>query len=160
MILEFDKGASKDKANEAIPGKALHCGFSFRNAVTFLKQMHRKYFQQVVIDIKAGEVIQTKSFKSMVNLMLLQINNWRLEGKFKSFPPKLKWLQWHGCSLKCMPSDFWPRELAILDLTHSHIENLWHRKGCKVFQSSCSTIIACDWIVVVVNFHSLTSFDF
>ncbi|XP_028801903.1 protein SUPPRESSOR OF npr1-1, CONSTITUTIVE 1-like [Neltuma alba] len=71
----------------------------------------------------------------MVNLALLQINNLRLEGKFKSFPAELKWLQWQGCPLEFMPSDFWPRELAVLDLTHSNVQNLWDRKGSKVPES-------------------------
>ncbi|XP_028801901.1 TMV resistance protein N [Neltuma alba] len=129
MVLDFEKGAAKyNKGDEASVGENLRCGSSFANAVRFLKQM--QYFQRVERDMEAG-VLHTKAFKSMAKLMLLQINNLRLEGKFKSFPAELRWLQWQGCPLKCLPSDFWPRELAVLDLRHSYIENLWDRKGSK-----------------------------
>ncbi|KAK4263346.1 hypothetical protein QN277_028769 [Acacia crassicarpa] len=126
IVLDLEKG----DANEAISGKNLQCGSSLANVVAFLKQMHKKYFQRVERDIEAG-MIHTKAFRSMVNLMLLQINDLRLEGKFKYFPSKLKWLKWQRCPLTCLPSDFWPHELAILDLAHSNIESLWNRKGCK-----------------------------
>ncbi|KAI9126178.1 hypothetical protein K1719_002599 [Acacia pycnantha] len=131
IVLDLEKRDAKgQKVDEAISGKNLRCGSSLAYVVAFLKQMHKKYFQRVERDIEAG-VIHNKAFKSMVNLMLLQINDLRLEGKFKYFPSKLKWLKWQRCPLTCLPSDFWPRELAILDLTHSNIESLWNRKGCK-----------------------------
>ncbi|KAI9126347.1 hypothetical protein K1719_002768 [Acacia pycnantha] len=131
IVLDLEKGGAKgQKVDEAVSGKNLRCGSSLANVVAFLKQMHKKYFQRLERDMEAG-VIHTKAFKSMVNLMLLQINDLRLEGKFKYFPSKLKWLKWQRCPLTCLPSDFWPRELAILDLTYSNIESLWNRKGCK-----------------------------
>ncbi|XP_028801945.1 disease resistance protein TAO1 [Neltuma alba] len=130
MVLDFEERSTKDN-EQAISCCNLKSGSSFVNALSFLKQIHGKYFQRVERD-KEVTVLRTKPFESMVNLVLLQINNLRLEGKFKSFPAELKWLQWQGCPLKCMPSDFWPQELAVLDLAHSYIENLWNRKGCKV----------------------------
>ena len=130
MVLDFEKRCTEDE-EEKYTRYNLKCGSSCI-ALTFLKQIHTKYFQRVEKD-KEVAVLQTIFFKSMVNLELLQINNLKLEGKFKSFPAELKWLQWHGCSKKCMPSDFWPRELAVLDLSRSYIKNLWDRKGFKVF---------------------------
>ncbi|XP_007044430.2 PREDICTED: disease resistance protein TAO1 isoform X1 [Theobroma cacao] len=70
-------------------------------------------------------VIYTKSFESMVNLRLLQINHVKLEGNFKLLPRELKWLQWQGCALKTLPSDFCPQKLAVLDLSESKIERVW-----------------------------------
>lgn len=70
-------------------------------------------------------VVHTKPFKSMVNLRLLQVNHVKLEGKFKFVPHELKWLQWQGCALKTLPSDFCPQKLAVLDLSESKIEKLW-----------------------------------
>ncbi|PQQ18212.1 TMV resistance protein N-like [Prunus yedoensis var. nudiflora] len=68
----------------------------------------------------------------MVNLRLLQINYLNLEGRFKFLPAELKWLQWKGCPLKSLPSDFSPCQLAVLDLPGSKIESLWHGRGNKV----------------------------
>ncbi|KAI9126410.1 hypothetical protein K1719_002831 [Acacia pycnantha] len=130
MVLDLEKRCTEDNRG-AISWNNLKCGSSFSNALEFLKQMHNKYFKRVDKD-KEVAVLQTKSFKSMMNMVLLQINYLRLEGKFKYFPAELKWLQWHGCPLKRMPFDFWPRELTVLDLTRSYIEKLWNRKSYKV----------------------------
>ncbi|KAI4328338.1 hypothetical protein L6164_020697 [Bauhinia variegata] len=78
-------------------------------------------------------LLPTRSFEQMVNLRMLQINNLRMEGNFKFLPAQLKCLQWQKCPLERMPSDFYPRELAILDLSYSHqIKNLWGWKSYKV----------------------------
>ncbi|CAI8608375.1 unnamed protein product [Vicia faba] len=83
--------------------------------------------QGIVLDFKKRSIIvaekynyvtlDTKSFEPMVNLRLLQINNMSLEGKF--LPDELKWLQWQGCPLECIPLDTLPRELAVLDLSNA-----------------------------------------
>ncbi|KAG4159307.1 hypothetical protein ERO13_D02G167900v2 [Gossypium hirsutum] len=54
-----------------------------------------------------------------------KVNHVKLEGKFKFVPHELKWLQWQGCALKTLPSDFCPQKLAVLDLSESKIEKLW-----------------------------------
>ncbi|CAI8608373.1 unnamed protein product [Vicia faba] len=83
--------------------------------------------QGIVLDFKKRSIIvaekynyvtlDTKSFEPMVTLRLLQINNMSLEGKF--LPDELKWLQWQGCPLECIPLDTLPRELTILDLSNA-----------------------------------------
>ncbi|XP_058747554.1 disease resistance protein RPV1-like isoform X2 [Vicia villosa] len=83
--------------------------------------------QGIVLDFKKRSIIvaekynyvtlDTKSFEPMVTLRLLQINNQSLEGKF--LPDELKWLQWQGCPLECIPLDTLPRELAVLDLSNA-----------------------------------------
>ncbi|XP_043725037.1 disease resistance protein RPV1-like [Telopea speciosissima] len=70
----------------------------------------------------------TVPFQPMVNLRLLQINHVKLEGSLKHFPPDLKWLQWKGCPLEVLPSDFCPRKLAVLDLSESKIKQLWSQR--------------------------------
>ncbi|XWS34909.1 hypothetical protein CRYUN_Cryun21dG0077700 [Craigia yunnanensis] len=80
-------------------------------------------------------VVRTKPFKSMVNLRLLQINHLKLEGKFKFLPHELKWLQWHGCALKTLPSDFCPQKLGVLDLSESKIERVWSSFSNKVAEN-------------------------
>ncbi|XP_058764877.1 disease resistance protein RPV1-like [Vicia villosa] len=62
-------------------------------------------------------ILDRKSFETMVNLRLLQINNLSLGGMF--LPDELKWLQWRGCPLECIPLDTLPHELAVLDLSNA-----------------------------------------
>ncbi|XVE84955.1 hypothetical protein DITRI_Ditri17bG0053300 [Diplodiscus trichospermus] len=93
----------------------------------------------IVMDInsKNGKevVVRTKPFEPMVNLRLLQINHVKLEGRFKFLPHELKWLQWHGCPLKTLPSDFSPQKLAVLDLSKSKIEEVWGSYSNKVAEN-------------------------
>ncbi|XP_043725036.1 disease resistance protein RPV1-like [Telopea speciosissima] len=70
----------------------------------------------------------TVPFQPMVNLRLLQINHAKLEGTFKHFPPDLKWLQWKGCPLEVLPSDFCLWKLAVLDLSKSKIKQVWNQR--------------------------------
>ncbi|KAL6192442.1 hypothetical protein ACLB2K_033530 [Fragaria x ananassa] len=76
----------------------------------------------------------------MVNLRLLQMNNVHLEGNFKFLPAGVKWLQWKGCPLRSLPSDFLPRQLAVLDLSDSNITSLWG--GRSIMQ--CFTCLTCS----------------
>ncbi|XP_031277697.1 disease resistance protein TAO1-like [Pistacia vera] len=77
-------------------------------------------------------ILYTESFESMVSLRLLQINYIKLEGKFKFLPADLKWLQWKKCTVKTLPSDFCPFQLAVLDLSNSAIEHVWSSYTNKV----------------------------
>ncbi|GKV22769.1 hypothetical protein SLEP1_g32598 [Rubroshorea leprosula] len=76
-------------------------------------------------DNEEDVVLCTEPFEQMVSLRLLEINNSKLEGKFKCLPAELRWLQWHRCTLKNLGSDFCPQKLAVLDLSDSKINCLW-----------------------------------
>ncbi|GLT86355.1 hypothetical protein SLE2022_045000 [Rubroshorea leprosula] len=82
----------------------------------------RKFFKDP--DSEEDAVLCTEPFKQMVSLRLLEINNSKLEGKFTYLPAELRWLQWHGCTLKNLGSDFCPQKLAVLDLSGSTINCL------------------------------------
>ncbi|KAK8627333.1 hypothetical protein V6N13_134946 [Hibiscus sabdariffa] len=86
--------------------------------------------QGIVMEMKKSEngeqvTVRTEPFESMVNLRLLQVNHVNLEGQFKFLPREVKCLQWQGCALDTLPSDFCPQKLAVLDLSGSKIEQLW-----------------------------------
>jgi hypothetical protein len=101
------------------------------SGLTYLEELYKKRLHTKAK--KEREVIlYTKFFQSMVNLRLLQINYSRLEGRYKYLSPELKWLQWKGCPLRSLPSDFCPRELAVLDLSESKIEQVWGGYSNKV----------------------------
>jgi hypothetical protein len=104
---------------------------NFTYAKTYLKERYKKFLQDNA-EKEREVVLYTKPFESMVSLRLLQINHARLEGKYKYLPAGLKWLQWKGCPLKALPSDFCPRELAVLDLSESGIEQVWSWYNKKV----------------------------
>ncbi|XP_028112379.1 probable disease resistance protein RPP1 [Camellia sinensis] len=63
----------------------------------------------------------------MHNLRLLQLNNVRLSGGYQKFPMKLRWLCWHGFSLKFIPNDFTLDSLVVLEMQNSSLEQLWKR---------------------------------
>ncbi|KAK6160085.1 hypothetical protein DH2020_003466 [Rehmannia glutinosa] len=92
----------------------------------YLKKIFNKHIGQG--EEKDDETLCIKAFKPMVNLRLLQINNAKLDGNFKCLPAELKWLQWKGCSLKILPSEFQPQDLAVLDLSESQISQLWSQR--------------------------------
>ncbi|KAL6316123.1 hypothetical protein AAG906_015953 [Vitis piasezkii] len=53
--------------------------------------------------------------------------------EFKFCSKDLRYLYWHGYSLKSLPNDFSPKHLVELHMPYSHIEKLW--KGIKVLKS-------------------------
>ncbi|THG11289.1 hypothetical protein TEA_000940 [Camellia sinensis var. sinensis] len=123
IILDFEKkNFPKEKSAKSISRDKLRQTPSITSVVTYLMETYKEYFNHVAN--KEGEMIlQTKPFQSMICL-LLQLSNVRLEGNFKCIPPDLKWLQWRTCPLKNLPSNFCPRQLAVLDLSESKIENV------------------------------------
>ncbi|KAE8716508.1 TMV resistance protein N-like isoform X2 [Hibiscus syriacus] len=100
--------------------------------ITVLKNYKgTRRIQGIVMNMKKADngrkqvTVGTEPFESMVSLRLLQVNNVNLEGKFKFLPRELKWLQWQGCALDTLPSDFCPQKLAVIDLSGSKIKQLW-----------------------------------
>lgn len=106
---------------------------TFTSAVTYLKEIiWRKFFRNEGTDV----ILCTNSFKPMVNMRLLQINNVKLIGSIKFIPAELKWLQWKGCSLKTLTSEFFSHHIAVLDLSESKLTKLWGRKRGDCFIAS------------------------
>ena len=91
----------------------------------------------------------TEAFAGMKKLRLLKVyHSYRISRDFRAtFNNKenykmrfshglkfcsndLRYLYWHGYSLKSLPNDFSPKHLVELSMPYSHIEKLW--KGIKV----------------------------
>ncbi|KAG5224389.1 TMV resistance protein [Salix suchowensis] len=87
----------------------------------------------LALDVRASAAasLRTESFTNMRHLKLLQINGARLAGNYNLLPKELIWLCWLECPMKSLPSDFQLRNLVVLDLQHSNIQELW--KGTKVW---------------------------
>ncbi|KAI5352525.1 hypothetical protein L3X38_005416 [Prunus dulcis] len=133
IVLDFEsmKRPVKDPSGDRISWDNFRRAPTFTSAVTYLKERYKTYLETKA-EKKRQVTICSKPLRAMVNLRLLQINYLNLEGRFKFLPAELKWLQWKGCPLNSLPSDFPPRQLAVLDLSRSKIEHLWHGRGNKV----------------------------
>lgn len=76
-------------------------------------------------DEKKGESFTTERFKRMSKLRFLYLKNVNLTGSFELTFEGLRWFCWDFCPLKCLPSDFCPEKLVILDLPNSSMRTLW-----------------------------------
>lgn len=124
---------------------------NFTTAVTWLKETYKEYFQHAA-EKERELILQTKSFESMINLRLLQIDNVQLEGEFKLMPAELKWLQWRGCPLKTLPSDFCPQGLRVLDLSESkNIERLWGGRWWSWHNNKVLSLVRPITIIVLLT---------
>nr|XP_023895562.1 disease resistance protein TAO1-like [Quercus suber] len=134
IVLDFEgRPIVQDPSGERISRENLQRP-NLTSALTYMKEWCKKFLQDNA-ENERKVVLHTKPFESMVNLRLLQINHVRLEGKYKYLPAGLKWLQWKECPLKTLPSEFFPRELAVLDLSRSGIEKVWGSCTSKVAEN-------------------------
>lgn len=91
--------------------------------------------------------MRTEVFDQIVNLRLLKLDNVKLEGNLGKLPSSLKWLQWKRCTLSSYYSNYYPSELAILDLSESQIERIgswkwtWSRKKVWFTRHADETIV-------------------
>ncbi|KAK2973598.1 hypothetical protein RJ640_003120 [Escallonia rubra] len=69
--------------------------------------------------------LKADAFSRMCRLRLLHINYLHLTGGFKGFPKKIKWLRWHGCPLKSIPSDFPLESMVAIDMSYSKLGPGW-----------------------------------
>ncbi|KAK1408097.1 hypothetical protein QVD17_39730 [Tagetes erecta] len=66
--------------------------------------------------------IKTSSLAKMHKLKLLQLKYVKLSGQYKNIPD-LRWLCWHGCLLKAIPSNLLTSNfLVAIDMTNGNIE--------------------------------------
>ncbi|KAF8407994.1 hypothetical protein HHK36_007134 [Tetracentron sinense] len=134
IIFDFKENSKKVTSTEQISEVTLQRWPNFTSTTSYLKEMF-KNFSHCQAEEEKEVKLCTKPFEPMKSLRLLQINHVNLEGKFELVPAKLKWLQWKGCPLEALPSDFCSPELAILDLSESKIKSVWGqrwRDGYKV----------------------------
>jgi hypothetical protein len=69
--------------------------------------------------------LNTKAFKKMKKLRLLQLSGVQLNGDFNYLSADLKWLYWHGFPLTCTPEEFQQGSLVALKLKYSNLEQIW-----------------------------------
>jgi hypothetical protein len=71
--------------------------------------------------------IKTEAFAKMKNLRLLQINGANLTRCDRLLFEELRWLCWHKCPLKFLPSNFHLENLVILEMQDSNVKEVWKK---------------------------------
>lgn len=64
------------------------------------------------------------------NHMLQEDSKVGCSGIIEFLSNELRWLCWHGYPFEFLPSTFFPESLVALDMSYSHIKQLW--TGAKV----------------------------
>ncbi|KAL8087615.1 hypothetical protein AgCh_037676 [Apium graveolens] len=72
-----------------------------------------------------GVTLNADTFKRMRKLRFLKFEKVNLTGSLEQKFEDLRWLNWKHCPLECLPSEFYPQKLAILELTYSNIRTMW-----------------------------------
>lgn len=71
------------------------------------------------------EVFAIEAFSGMSNLRFLRLKGINLTGNFDQKLENLRWFCWEMCPLTCLPSEFCPQKLIILELPRSKMRALW-----------------------------------
>ncbi|XP_020418282.1 disease resistance protein RPP5 [Prunus persica] len=77
--------------------------------------------------------LNAKSFSKMKSLNLFVNYDAHFSGNIYYLSNELRWLDWPGCSLPSLPSNFHPKKLAVLNMPQSCITRLW--EGFMVLKS-------------------------
>lgn len=88
--------------------------------------------EAIIADVPKISKLEAKSFSTMCNLRLLEINNVYPSGKLEYLSNNLRYLKWHGYPFHSLPMSFQPEKLFKLNLCHSRIKYLW--MGIKPFK--------------------------
>lgn len=144
--------SSKIKSAKAITRERFQEVPSLSSALAYIKELYKGQFQN---DAKETNelVLNTEVFDPIVNLRLLQLDNVKLEGNLGKLPSSLKWLQWKRCTLSSFYSNYYPSELAILDLSESQIERIGSRKWTWSHKKAANKLIALN----ISDCHKITA---
>jgi len=93
----------------------------------FKNLMNRKYLHMK----KTHHIYTEKQFKNLTNLRYLHMKMTHLNGDFKDLMKGLKWLSLTNCSMNFEVNNFPVKELAVLQLQYSDINEKW--KGWSFF---------------------------
>lgn len=70
--------------------------------------------------------LNAESFEKMTRLRLLQLHCVHVKGNFKSLSKDLRWVSWHGFTLKSIPDEFCMTNLVVLDMQNSSLVKTWN----------------------------------
>ncbi|XP_059430130.1 disease resistance protein RPV1-like [Corylus avellana] len=118
------------------PGRRSRLWFHKDIANVLRNNTGSKKVEGLILNLPEHEDVdwESKAFKKMKNLRLLQINDVHPKGSYEHLfkaQKSLKWLCWHKCTLKSLPHDFHLENLVILDMQRSKVKQVWKTK--KIF---------------------------
>ncbi|KAJ4842027.1 hypothetical protein Tsubulata_021915 [Turnera subulata] len=71
-------------------------------------------------------IVETKAFWKLQNLRLLHFSHVKLKtGYEEDLFEELRWLYWHDFPLEFVPDEFHLGEVAIVDMQHSNLRQVW-----------------------------------
>jgi len=76
--------------------------------------------------------LNSKEFKKMYKLRLLQVAWVKLKGDFKHLSGNLRWLYWHGFPLTYIPAEFQQGGLVAIELKYSHLRQMWKKNKVQI----------------------------
>ncbi|KAL3740340.1 hypothetical protein ACJRO7_021592 [Eucalyptus globulus] len=79
-----------------------------------------------------GDNYTAEQFKNLTSLRFLELNGAHLSGDFKDLMEELKWLQWLNCPANFEVNNFCVKELTVLELRGSKINEKWG--GWSIFK--------------------------
>jgi hypothetical protein len=85
-----------------------------------------------------AKCFNTKAFKKMKRLRLLQLAGVQLDGDFEYLSRNLRWLSWNGFPLTCIPTSFYLGNLVSIELENSNIKLLWKENQVIILISGFS----------------------
>ncbi|XP_056171876.1 disease resistance protein L6-like [Syzygium oleosum] len=72
-----------------------------------------------------GDIYTAKQFKKLMSLRFLHMKGAHLSGDFKDLIEELRWLRWPDCPVNFEVKNFPVKELAVLELQKSKINEKW-----------------------------------
>ncbi|XP_018730410.2 disease resistance protein RUN1-like [Eucalyptus grandis] len=93
-----------------------------------------------------GNIYVEKQFKNLKSLRFLQVEGARLSGDFKDSIEGLIWLRWQKCPMNFEVNNFHAKELRVLELSQSMINEKW--KGWSSFMMARSSNFSTLRIVI------------
>ncbi|GJR62799.1 NB-ARC domains-containing protein [Tanacetum coccineum] len=77
--------------------------------------------------------IDGKAFAQLKNLRILKLSKndaVNFSGRLEFLSNKLRLLYWYGCPFKLLPSDFYPENIVVINLSYSNIKHIWTTPKC------------------------------
>ncbi|XP_012572962.1 disease resistance protein RPP2A isoform X3 [Cicer arietinum] len=79
--------------------------------------------------------LNTKAFKKMNKLRLLQLAGVQLNGDFKYLSRDLRWLYWNGFPSTYAPAEFQQRSLVAFELKYSNLKQIWKKSQVQMLEN-------------------------
>ncbi|KAK7349906.1 hypothetical protein VNO77_07756 [Canavalia gladiata] len=102
--------------------------------------------------------INTKAFKWMTRLKLLQLAGVQFDGDYKYLPQGLRFLCWQGFPLTHIPAEFKLNCLVVIELKYSNLKELW-KKGQMLENLKVLDLSHSKYLITTPDFSYLPNLE-